>query len=413
MVPIEPEVDPADVGLDEDRLAVLGRHLDRYVSDRRLPGFLVVVTRAGKVAYLERRGFRDLEAQAPLEPDTRFRIYSMTKPITSVAAMICYEEGLIALDDPLSKFVPEFSDSRVFAGGSSFRPVTVPALEPIQIWHLMTHTSGLTYGWMFNHPVDAIYRSAGFEWGTPSGTDLAGCCERWSRLPLLCQPGTEWNYSVATDVLGRVVEVASGQPLDQFLAERVFAPLGMKETSFFVEGEAAGRLAALYTPDLLTGKATRADRVGEAALHPPSALLGRRGVGVDGGGLSPVHPDAAAAGRARRSEDPRRTDDLVHDSQPSARRRRHGPIRQSHRRPTRAWTRLRARILGRDRPGCAESQFEPRGLRLGRRCEHGILGRPGGGVDGLVLHPALAVNDLSGPSGTEAARLLGDRGLGG
>ncbi len=278
MVPIEPEVDPADVGLDEGRLALLGRHLDRYVSDRRLPGFLVMVTRAGKVAYLERRGFRDLEAQAPLEPDTRFRIYSMTKPITSVAAMICYEEGLIALDDPLSKFVPEFSDSRVFAGGSSFRPVTVPALEPIQIWHLMTHTAGLTYGWMFNHPVDAIYRSAGFEWGTPSGMDLAGCCERWSRLPLLCQPGTEWNYSVATDVLGRVVEVASGQPLDQFLAERVFAPLGMKETSFFVEGEAAGRLAALYTPDLLTGKATRADRVGEAALHPPSAFSG-------GGGL--------------------------------------------------------------------------------------------------------------------------------
>ena len=203
MVPIEPEVDPADVGLDEGRLALLGRHLDRYVSDRRLPGFLVMVTRAGKVAYLERRGFRDLEAQAPLEPDTRFRIYSMTKPITSVAAMICYEEGLIAVDDPLSKFVPEFSDSRVFAGGSSFRPVTVPALEPIQIWHLMTHTAGLTYGWMFNHPVDAIYRSAGFEWGTPSGMDLAGCCERWSRLPLLCQPGTEWNYSVATDVLGR------------------------------------------------------------------------------------------------------------------------------------------------------------------------------------------------------------------
>ena len=109
-------------------------------------------------------------------------------------------------------------------------------------------------------------------------------------------------------MLGRVVEVVSGQSLDQFLAERVLGPLGMKETSFFVEGEAAERLAALYTPDLVTGKATRADRMGEAALAPTDGALGRRGAGVDGGGLSPVHPDAAAAGRARRREAPRRTD---------------------------------------------------------------------------------------------------------
>jgi len=131
---------------------------------------------------------------------------------------------------------------------------------------------------MFNHPVDAMYRSAGFEWGTPSDTDLAECCERWARLPLLCQPGTEWNYSVATDVLGRVVEVVSAQPLDEFLAERVLWPLGMKETSFHVEGEGAEKLATLYTPDLVTGRASRADRMGEAALRPPRALSG-------GGGL--------------------------------------------------------------------------------------------------------------------------------
>ena len=142
----------------------------------------------------------------------------------------------------------------------------------------MTHTAGLTYGWMFNHPVDAMYRSAGFEWGTPPDTDLAGCCERWAKLPLRCQPGTEWNYSVGTDVLGRVLEVVSGKSLDQFLSERVLGPLKMNETAFHVEGEAADKLAALYTPDLVTGKATRAHRMGEAALRPPTALSG-------GGGL--------------------------------------------------------------------------------------------------------------------------------
>jgi len=278
MSPIAPELDPSDVGLDQARLAVIGRHFDKYVEDRKIPGFLAVVTRGGKVAYVTCRGFRDIEAAAPVEADTRFRIYSMTKPITSVAAMICYEEGLIALDDPVSNFIPDFGETRVFTGGSSFRPITVPTIEPIKIWHLMTHTAGLTYGWMFNHPVDAMYRSAGFEWGTPSDTDLAGCCERWARLPLRCQPGTEWNYSVATDVLGRVVEVVSGQSLDQFLAERVLWPLGMKETSFYVEGEGAQKLAALYTPDLVTGRATRADRMGEAALSPPKAFSG-------GGGL--------------------------------------------------------------------------------------------------------------------------------
>ena len=178
MPAILPETAPSDVGLDQARLDSIGRHFDRYVEDRKIPGFLAVVTRGGKVAYVVRGGFRDLENEAPVEADTRFRIYSMTKPVTSVAAMICYEEGLIALDDPLSKFIPEFGETRVFAGGSSAQPVTVPMLGPIKIWHLMTHTAGLTYGWMFNHPVDAIYRSAGFEVEPPADLDLAGCCGR-------------------------------------------------------------------------------------------------------------------------------------------------------------------------------------------------------------------------------------------
>ena len=233
---IHPEVDPPEVGLDPTRLDFIGRHFERYVADRKIPGFLAVVTRWGRVAYVGRGGFRDLEIGAPVETDTRFRIYSMTKPVTSVAAMICCEQGLIALDDPLSKFIPEFGETRVFAGGSSLRPVTVPMSEPIRIWHLMTHTAGLTYGWMFSHPVDAMYRSAGFEWDPPVGFDLAGCCSRLAQIPLRCQPGTEWNYSMATDVLGRVVEIASGQSFEDFLKERVLAPLNMTETGFYVEG---------------------------------------------------------------------------------------------------------------------------------------------------------------------------------
>jgi CubicO group peptidase (beta-lactamase class C family) len=278
MPAISPELDPSDVGLDQARLGSIGRHFDRYVEDRKIPGFLAVVTRGGKVAYVGRGGFRDLENGALVEADTRFRIYSMTKPITSVAAMICYEEGLIALDDPLSKFIPDFGETRVFAGGSSIQPVTVPMSEPIKIWHLMTHTAGLTYGWMFNHPVDAMYRSAGFEWDRPPGLDLAGCCSRLAQIPLRCQPGTEWNYSMATDVLGRVVEVATGRSLDEFFAERVLGPLGMNETSFYVEGEGAEKLAVLYMPDLFTGRATRAARMGEAALSSPSVPLGGSGL---------------------------------------------------------------------------------------------------------------------------------------
>jgi CubicO group peptidase (beta-lactamase class C family) len=278
MAAISTELDPSDVGFDHVRLARIGRHFNLYVEDRRLPGFLAVVTRGGKVAYVVQSGFRDLENAAPLEADTRFRIYSMTKPVTSVAAMICYEEGLFALDDPLSKFIPEFGDTRVFAGGSPSEPATDAVAGPIRLWHLMTHTAGLTYGWMFNHPVDAMYRSAGFVWEPPRDLDLAGCCSVLASLPLRCQPGIEWNYSVATDVLGRVVEVVSGQSLDRFFAERVFEPLGMRETSFHVEGEGAEKLAVLYMPELATRRATRVAHMGEAALSRPQAPLGGSGL---------------------------------------------------------------------------------------------------------------------------------------
>jgi CubicO group peptidase (beta-lactamase class C family) len=271
------EAKPAEVGLDPERLQRIDTHFARYVEDGRLPGWLLTVRRHGRLAHLARCGSRDVEAGLPVTDDTLWRIYSMTKPVTSVAAMILYEEGKLALTDPVSAFIPSFADVRVYDGGSDLRQVTVPATEPVRVWHLLTHTAGLTYGFHRVHPVAALYRAAGFEWGSPAGVDLAQACDMWAGLPLLFQPGAEWNYSVATDVLGRVVEVASGQRLDDFFTMRILRPLGMTQTAFWADPEAAPQLAALYRPGQ-DGKATRMDTFGQAALREPRMLSG-------GGGL--------------------------------------------------------------------------------------------------------------------------------
>jgi len=270
------EVDPAEVGFDPDRLRRIDEHFARYVDDGRLAGWLITVSRRGRLAHVSCYGARDAEAGLPVEPDTLWRVYSMSKPVTSVAAMMLYEEGAFELTDPVSRFIPSFGDVRVYTGGSDQRPVTVPATEPVRVWHLLTHTAGLTYGFHRVHPADALYRAAGFDLA-PSPVPLEEACDIWAGIPLLFQPGAEWNYSVATDVLGRVIEVASGQPLDEFLRSRVFEPLGMTDTGFYAPQPELPRLAALYGlgPDR---KAVRLDALGEAARKPPVMLSG-------GGGL--------------------------------------------------------------------------------------------------------------------------------
>ncbi len=272
------EVDPTAVGLDRQRLSRLDAHFARYVDGGLLPGWLILVSRGGRVAHLSTYGRRDIEAELPVEHDTLFRLASMTKPVTSVAAMMLYEQGAFELKDPVSRFIPSFADARVWRSGSALRPVTDPVVEPVRIWHLLTHTAGLTYGFHHTHPVDAMYRRTGFEWATPKGWDLEACCDGWAGLPLLFQPGREWNYSVATDVLGRVVEVASGQPLDNFFADHIFGPLGLSDTGFAIEESAADRLAALYVPAPGTNAATRLDDFGASPVSRPSCLSG-------GGGL--------------------------------------------------------------------------------------------------------------------------------
>ena len=271
------DTDPAELGFDADRLARIDRRMRRYVDDGLLPGWLVMVTRHGQIAHLSTYGQRDMEAGLPVEPDTRWRIFSMTKPITTVAAMMLYEAGEFELTDPISRWLPEFADMRVYRRGSAQAPATDPA-RPIRVWHLMTHTAGLTYGFHHAHAVDEMYRAAGFEWGQPPGVDLARGCEIIAGLPLVFQPGTEWNYSMATDVLGRLVEVVSGQSLDTFFAERILGPLGMADTGFWVDESAAGQLAALYTPERGTRRAVRNDAMGRAATVRPAFLSG-------GGGL--------------------------------------------------------------------------------------------------------------------------------
>jgi CubicO group peptidase (beta-lactamase class C family) len=274
---LEVEAEPGEVGFDADRLERVGSHFRRYVDDGKLAGWTIAVARRGRVALLEHHGLADVEAQRPVADDTLWRIYSMTKPITSVAALMLYERGAFELTDPVSRFIPEFADVRVYAAGSAANPSTVPALEPVRIWHLLTHTAGLTYGWHHAHAVDEVYRAKGFEFGAPRGMDLAGACAAWAGMPLLFQPGSEWNYSVATDVLGRVVEVASGKSLDTFLADEVFGPLGMDDTAFWVRPGERERLAALYVLNPAGGLLRNA-AMGDAATREPSFLSG-------GGGL--------------------------------------------------------------------------------------------------------------------------------
>ncbi|MEE4360658.1 MAG: serine hydrolase domain-containing protein [Pseudomonadales bacterium] len=238
-------VDPGSVGLSVDRLHRIGTHLSAYVEDGRLPGWQVLVARSGGVAYFEQQGLRDVEAGRPVEDDTVFRIYSMTKPIVSVALMTLHEQGRFQLDDPIGRFIPELGELEVFSEGDADDFTTVPADRAITIRDLLTHTSGLTYGFLREHPVDALYRRARIgEMHAP--LTLADMVTALGRVPLQFQPGTRWRYSIATDVLGHLIERISGERLDAFLTREIFEPLGMHDTGFQVPDDVGDRFAACY-----------------------------------------------------------------------------------------------------------------------------------------------------------------------
>ena len=236
---------PEEVGLSTPHLARITPWMRRWVDSGKLPGLLVAIVRNDRLAWFETCGYRDVERKRAVEPDTIYRIYSMTKPITTVAALMLYEEGCFQLDDPVAKFIPAFADTRVFAGGDADSFTTEPLVRPVTVHDLMIHTSGLTYGFQHEHAVDALYRKRQVEFNANIGP-LAGVVEAAAAQPLVFQPGTRWNYSVSTDVLGRLVEIWSGVPLDTFFDERILRPLDMRDTGFHVPEGQGDRLASSY-----------------------------------------------------------------------------------------------------------------------------------------------------------------------
>lgn len=242
--------DPASVGMCGERLDRIGEHLRRsYIEPGKIPGCLTLVARRGEVCYLQCEGRRDVERDLPVEEDTIFRIYSMTKPITSVALMQLYERGLFHLDDPVHRFIPQWRNLRVYKGGSWPLYDTVPCQSPMTVRHLLTHMSGLTYGFMRATNVDHGYRKSEVGVHRP-GYTIKDMIEELAELPLEFQPGAAWNYSVATDVLGYLVEVLSGQSYDDYLAENILGPLGMVDTAFNIAAEKEERFASCYQRNL-------------------------------------------------------------------------------------------------------------------------------------------------------------------
>ena len=241
-----PAAKPESVGLSSERLERIGAAVQHNIDDKRIAGAVTLVVRHGKVAWFKSQGMMDREAAKPMQPDAMFRICSMTKPITTVAAMMLYEEGKFLLDDKVSKYLPEFKNPRVLVKPASGKPYSIPATKEITVRDLMRHTSGITYQW--NEYLGSQYESAGVASGLLQYDGTIGdSVTRLAGQPLLFNPGDRFEYSLGVDVLGRLVEVWSGKPLDEFFRTRIFEPLGMKDTYFFPPDNKLDRLAAAYT----------------------------------------------------------------------------------------------------------------------------------------------------------------------
>jgi CubicO group peptidase (beta-lactamase class C family) len=231
---------PEEVGLSSEKLEALGKFIETSVGENKIPGAVVLVARDGKIAYLESFGMRDELTDAPMKTDSIFRIYSMTKPIVSVAVLMLMEEGKISLDNPISKYIPELKDLKVGVEGPDGKFEMVLPKREITILDLLKHTSGMTYGTFFASKVKDMYKEAGIHFQNFTTEEFV---QKMGKLPLEYEPGTRWEYGRSTDVLGRLVEIVSGKPLDQFLEERIFKPLKMVDTGFYVKPENLDRLA--------------------------------------------------------------------------------------------------------------------------------------------------------------------------
>jgi CubicO group peptidase (beta-lactamase class C family) len=258
--------DPAEAGFSAERLARIPGFFQPYIDNKKMPCCAVLIARGGRVAHLSFQGSTEMGGDTPIDEDTIYRIYSMTKPITSVAAMMLFEEGLIRLDHEVHRYIPEFKDVKVLAGGTAEAPVLKDPDRPMLVRDLFLHTSGITYSFLIQGAADAIYRARGIEHPKWKG-DLKSFCEAVAAAPLAFSPGERWNYSNSTDVLGRVVEVASGMSLGEFFQKRIFGPLGMVDTFFQVPEDKLHRLMACYARHPVTGAITEADKGGAASTY--------------------------------------------------------------------------------------------------------------------------------------------------
>lgn len=276
--------EPEAAGMSGAALAGVEDHLKRrYIDTGRFPGTQTVIYRRGHVVHGAVQGFADVARQVPVKDDTIFRIYSMTKPITSVAFMMLVEQGRVALDEPVHAYIPSWTNLGVFQSGTAPAFQTRPPSRPMLIIDLLRHTSGLTYGFQQRTAVDAAYRDDKIGEIEKAGT-MQSMIDGLAKIPLEFSPGEAWNYSVATDVLGYLIEKISGQPFEQFLKERIFDPLGMNDTGFFVPPAKAHRLAACYAADGKGGIALQDDPTRSSFLSPPSFVSG-------GGGLCSTAAD--------------------------------------------------------------------------------------------------------------------------
>ncbi len=273
--------EPLSGRIDRDRLAKVRPAVQELIDAKRIPGAVVLVARNGEIVLANAVGFRNIDDKAPMEKETLFRIYSMTKPITSVAVMMLVEQGKLSPTDPVAKYLPELGHVQVFAGMKDGEPVLEPPRRPMTIADLLRHTSGLTYGFFGNTYIDQRYREVDV---LDRQSTLAEMVEKLGKIPLLHHPGERFAYSVSTDVLGRVIEVVSGRPLDTFFQEQIFGPLAMNDTGFFVPPANVSRFAANYRPAVLGGLALLDDPKTSEFLAKPKLLSG-------GGGLVSTAPD--------------------------------------------------------------------------------------------------------------------------
>ncbi|MDE2452367.1 MAG: beta-lactamase family protein [Burkholderiales bacterium] len=261
---------PESLGLCSRRLARVDRFLaERYVEPGRLPGALLQVARQGRLVHQTVLGRANLETGAALAEDSIVRIYSMTKPLTSVAFMMLVEEGKVALDDPVHRFIPSWRDMGVYKAGLPGQFQTRPAEEPMRMIDLLRHTSGLTYSFQNRTNVDAAYRAGHIE-PFEQAEGLEGFVQALAKLPLEFSPGTAWNYSVSTDVVGYLVGKISGQPFDEFLQQRILGPLGMVDTAFHVDDSRARRLAQCYVANNAGGLSPLGGRTFREPTNAPS-----------------------------------------------------------------------------------------------------------------------------------------------